>query len=622
MKLFYSLLLILYTGSINLLKGNDLQPKITPEELGYTDKASITYFEKIDDDYLGMVVIYEKDGYGYMADWVYNLKTKEARNTTYTNEKGQYSIQEYEYHTNISQHGLRYFLREGNWIYTIVSGYSNDDTGDYSTFLLGTHLRTGQQNARLLHEDCLGFVGFLQSAGKNFLIETEGCGKAFSLLTFDDSTWTEVWSVQDFGWESFINYETQRPFYHKEKIYLSAQDMLYVFNTANFKVDTIIGDTRDVGGMQDECVSVATQYFAHGDDVYIVYNDVKSLTFYVVTYALHIEGNTRIWKTDGTKNGTSFIRSIPKKEEFHGVLTNSKLFELDGRLLWLGDMDTTVQSEIYEVKGSDFAPLGKINFVNNNIANIVYNMPFRSSIPMFGSILPVRFEHKDILAFVEIVYNSESNSDASHYLNVVGIEGNQVKQYLENYPLNSTDNQWSYNEYRCWNVGEKLTVFRHGERKREDLPHHTTYLDFLVSNSYKDIDFEHYSPMVEGAWGRLSIVNIGDEVLFGASDEEGKNFIIWSWSDGVATQVINQLSDEQLHWTIYPNPTSQIFTLQSKEYISGNLTIIGSDGRIYQTFGLDGYQNQIDVSQLPNGMYIAVLYQEGMSVSSRKFIIR
>ncbi|MCO5230916.1 MAG: T9SS type A sorting domain-containing protein [Chitinophagales bacterium] len=633
MKLFCSLLLILYTGSVNLLKADDLQPKITPEELGYTGKASITYFEKIDDDYLGMVVIYEKDGHGYMADWVYHLKTKEARNTTYNNERGQYSIQENEYYTNISQHGLRYFLREENWIYTIVSGYSNDDIGNYSTFLLGTHLRTGQQNARLLHEDCLGFMGFLQSAGKNFLIETEGCGKAFNLLTFDDSTWTEVWSIQDFGWESFDNYETQRPFYHKEKIYLSAQDMLYVFNTANFKVDTIIGDTRDVGGVPDECTSeeteyqcnsVPTQYFAYGDNVYIVYNNiVRFAHVYLDHYALRAIGNTRIWKTNGTKNGTSIVQSIPPKENGYGILTSFKLFELDGRLLWLSDVDTTTaQLDIYEIKGEIFENLGKINFTEGNMG-VFYNKPFRSSIPLFNYISPIRFEHQDILTFVEILFDNASNT-SSHYLNVVGIEGNQVKQYLKNYPLNSTDNQWSYNEYMCWNVEDKLTVFRHRGRDSDTTDtglFYTSYLDFLISDSYKDISFETYSPMTEGAYGRLSIVNVGDEVLFGASDKEAKNFIIWSWKDGTITQVKNYLSNEQLDWTIFPNPTSHTLSIRSTENLSGHLSIIGSDGRVHQAMKMDGFQKQIDISQLPTGMYLAV-YQDGMYVSNRKFVIK
>ncbi|MCO5232570.1 MAG: T9SS type A sorting domain-containing protein [Chitinophagales bacterium] len=621
MKLFCSLLLIIYAGLVNLLKADDLQPKITPEELGYTDKAYIDYFEKIDDDYLGMVVIYVKDGYGYKADWVYNLKTKEARNTTYTNETGQYNIEVYEYHTNNSLHGLKYFLKEGNWIYTIVSGYSNDSNGNHTTFLLGTHLETGQQNARLLHEDCLGAVGFIQSAGKNFLIETEGCGKALSLLAFDDSTWNEVWSVQDFGWDSFINYETKRPFYHKDKIYLSAQDKLYVFNTSDYKTDTIIEDTRDIDGVKEGCVSVPTQYFAYGDDIYIVYNDVKSLTFYVITYGLNAEGNTRIWKTDGTKNGTTLIKKFTQKEGYHGILTNSKLFELDDRLLWLGDMDTTAQSEIYEVKGKDFESLGKINFVNNNISGIVYNMPFRSAIPMFGSISPVRFEHQDVLPYIVIVQNSDSSSDISHYLNVVGIEGNQVKQYLANYPIDPNESQWSYSEYRCWNVGEKLTVFRHHERPNEDLGGYTTHLDFLVSESYRNIDFERYNPLTEGAWGILSIINVENEVLFGATDKEGDNFIIWSWDGGKVTQVINQLSEEQLHWTIYPNPTSSTFTIQSKEHFSGHLIITGADGKAYQTLRIDGQQKKIDVSQLPNGIYVAI-YQEGSHAYTKRFIIQ
>ncbi|HUH74312.1 MAG TPA: T9SS type A sorting domain-containing protein [Chitinophagales bacterium] len=615
MKLF-SKLLLLFALLAGLTNANELQPKITPDELGYTDTAYITYFEQIDDNYLGLTVEYEKDGYSASADWVYNLKTKEAKNITYTDEQGrEFWIDTYEYHMN-PQHGLRYFQKEGGWIYTIVSSHD----GDGGNYLLATHLITGEQNIRLIRSGCPGFMGLLQAAEKNFIVETKNCREAFKLFAFDNSTLSEVWSVQDLGWESFTNYENQIPFYHKEKIYLSAHDKLYAFNTSNYKVDTIIEDTRDTDGVTEGCVSVPTQYFAHGDDVYIVYNDVSYFTL-VITYAMNAEGNTRIWKTDGTKSGTTLIKSLAKTERYQGVLTNSKLFSLDSRLLWLGDMDTTVQSEIYEVKGKDFEPLGKINFINNNIAGVFYNVPFRHAIPLFNTIQPVRFEHQDVLVYTEIVRNSESNSDVSSYLNVVGIEGNQVKQYLANYPIDPIGDQWSYREYRCWNIGERLTVFRHEERNSEDLSYHSTFLDFLVSDSYKDIDFEIYSPMVEGSWGLLSIINAGNEVLFGASDKEGKNFIIWSWDGAKTTSVKNYPSGKELDWTIYPNPTSHTFAIQSTEYLSGNLMIIGTDGKIHQTLRVDGHQKQIDVSKLPNGMYVAV-YQGNSYIDTQTFIIQ
>ena len=616
MKLF-GILLLLFALSAGLTNANELQPKIIPEELGYTDPAYIIYFEQIDDDYLGLTVEYEKDGHSASADWVYNLKTKEAKNITYTDEQGrEFWIDAYEYYMN-PQHGLRYFLKDGGWIYTVVRG----DNGAGDSYLLATDLKTGEQNIRLIRSNCSGFMGLMQATGKKFIVETNNCREAFKLFAFDDSTLTEVWLVQDFGWESFTNYENQKPFYHKGKIYLSAHDKLYVFNTSDYKTDIIIEDTRDADGVTEGCVSVPTQYFAHADDVYIVYNDVRSLPFHIVNYALNTEGNTRIWKTDGTKSGTALIKSLVKVEGYYGILTNSKLFSLDGRLLWLGDMDTTVQSKIYEVKGKDFELLGKINFISDKINGVSYNVPFGHAIPSFNTIQPVRFEHQDVLVYIEMVQNSESNSDVSSYLNVVGIEGNQVKQYLANYPIDPVGNQWSYREYRCWNIGEKLTVFRHEERNREDSDLHTTYLDFLVSDSYKDIDFENYSPMEEGAWGLLSIINVGNEVLFGASDLEGKSFIIWSWEGALVTDVQDHLSDKKLDWTIYPNPTSHTLTIQSAEYLSGYLIITGIDGRIHQTLRIDGHQKQIDVSKLPNGMYMAV-YQGNLHIDTQTFIIQ
>ena len=51
---------------------------LTPQNLGYTGTSSIVYFEKIDDEYLGLVVEVIEDGKYYYASWAYNIESKKA----------------------------------------------------------------------------------------------------------------------------------------------------------------------------------------------------------------------------------------------------------------------------------------------------------------------------------------------------------------------------------------------------------------------------------------------------------------------------------------------------------------------------------------------------------------
>lgn len=617
MKVSYAFLLSFFSY-IGILTAGAFELKISPTELGYTGSAYIVYFEQIDQEYLGLIVESFQDRHNIREAWVYHLKTKEATNITYTNNQGiVYRIEENDFYSAFSLYGIRHFLKDGDWVYSVVSCYGCDTLVERSSYLLGHHLVTKQQKLQFLRDDCLGFTGFIQSAGDKFIIETQSCDMPFRLLTFNDSTWAEVWSIQDFGWRAIINYETQIPFYHKGKIYLSAQDELYVFNTADYRVDTIIKDTRDTDGLIEGCTSLVTQYFVHDDEVYIVYRDINTFYYYVITIAMSAEGYTRIWKTDGTKAGTELVSRLPKTDELTGSLLGAKIFKLDNRLLWLGDVDTTHQSKIYEIKGSTFDLLGEMSYVDGPIAQVLFNTPHWYKIPLYNVIAPVSFAGRDVFAYIQRLY--QEAGDDSYYLSLIGLEGNQVKKYLENYSVipEATENYWKPYNIRVWNINESMVITRFGNKQKDSL--FLPYMDLLVSEGYRVINFDTISPGESSPGSLLYSIKLGEQLLFNYGENE--NLSIWSYGKKAATGLKKRLSESKLQLTIYPNPVSQSFKVLSSENLNGRMMIVGVDGRVHQTARVFGLQLQMDISNLPNGMYSLVYFDE-RSHSSVSFIVQ
>lgn len=617
MKVSYAFLLSFFSY-IGILTAGDFELKISPTELGYTDSAYIVYFEQIDQEYLGLIVESFQNGHNIREAWVYHLKTKDATNITYTNNQGiVHRIEENDFYSAFSSYGIRHFLKDGDWVYSVVSCYGCDTLVERSSYLLGHHLVTNQQKLQFLRGDCLGFTGFIQYAADKFIIETQSCDVPFRLLAFNDSSWAEVWSIQDFGWRTMINYETQMPFHHKGKIYLSAQDELYVFNTADYRVDTIINDTRDTDGLIEGCTSLVTQYFVHDDDVYIVYRDIATFYYYVVTIAMNAEGYTRIWKTDGTQKGTELVNRLPKTEELAGSLLSSKIFELDNRLLWLGDVDTTNQSRIYEIKGSTFDLLGEISYIDGPIAHVLYNTPYWYKIPLYNLITPVSFADQDIWAYIQRI--SPETGEDSYYLSLIGLEGNEIKKYLENYSVlpEETESYWKPYDIRVWNINESMVITRFGEKQKDSIS--LPYMDLLVNEGYKTINFDTISPGEISPGSLLYSIKLEEQLLFNYGENE--NLSIWSYGKKAATGLKKHLSENKLELTVYPNPVSQSFKVLSSENLSGRMMIVGVDGRVHQTAGAFGLQHQVDISNLQNGMY-SLVYFDDWSHSSVSFIVQ
>lgn len=90
-----------------------------------------------------------------------------------------------------------------------------------------------------------------------------------------------------------------------------------------------------------------------------------------------------------------------------------------------------------------------------------------------------------------------------------------------------------------------------------------------------------------------------------------------TWHVGVNEQLT--IGNEQL--SIYPNPAKDVLTLEAtrKDMV---LELLDMQGRAVLRQVMQTKRQNMDVSYLPAGVYVAVLRQEGVAVARRKVVIQ
>jgi hypothetical protein len=76
---------------------------------------------------------------------------------------------------------------------------------------------------------------------------------------------------------------------------------------------------------------------------------------------------------------------------------------------------------------------------------------------------------------------------------------------------------------------------------------------------------------------------------------------------------VTSVSEQELQLLLYPNPTQSI--LRFSESRVESIEIMGLDGKVYATFSQP--ENEIDISSLQNGIYIANIRVDGISYSQK-----
>ncbi len=76
---------------------------------------------------------------------------------------------------------------------------------------------------------------------------------------------------------------------------------------------------------------------------------------------------------------------------------------------------------------------------------------------------------------------------------------------------------------------------------------------------------------------------------------------------------------EEADWNLFPNPVSQVLSVQAKEFLGAELTIYDAIGKQLHTETITNERSNIDVSHLKDGVYfISILTEKGMQ--SKKFL--
>lgn len=100
------------------------------------------------------------------------------------------------------------------------------------------------------------------------------------------------------------------------------------------------------------------------------------------------------------------------------------------------------------------------------------------------------------------------------------------------------------------------------------------------------------------------------------ADEQGNNYQI-----GFKT---NQSELATTLYSLYPNPAHDHLTITHHlpDWEQATLVLYGTDGRAYHRIPLVGEGTyQLNTSQLPNGIYIATLEQDGLAIQRQQIVI-
>ncbi len=85
------------------------------------------------------------------------------------------------------------------------------------------------------------------------------------------------------------------------------------------------------------------------------------------------------------------------------------------------------------------------------------------------------------------------------------------------------------------------------------------------------------------------------------------------------TTGVNEL--EQVKFEVYPNPTKNNLVVETDVVKNTSLIIFDLTGRIFISVPLQAVKTSIDISDLPRGIYVAVLEQNGNRAARRKIVV-
>lgn len=423
--------------------------------------------------------------------------------------------------------------------------------------------------------------------------------------------------------------------YHNNKLIINQVDQIRAFDFETLQLDTLLElsympDSNDNYG--NFFTSMLYQVLVHDDDIYMVTKiggfsePTNEMLFFGYV------GEAEIYKTDGTKSGTKKLFSFPIREPLdpngysYGSTSlfpgTAKLISQDGHVYWLGFNADTTQIQVSKVVDDDLLPIGElpiqfsdnIPFVNNNFITHQYDNSTNTAeiFGLYGADRNYDDTTRNELYLwtikdeaVEFLMNKESLIDRMNYEYLAS--GLRLDAYVKFYPINKDSVLMIDSRYETIDPdlgtinGLKLFI------SLVDVSQQTiTILDSLTD--YYALDLSD------------SDAKDGDIFLSLNNSLTGANEI-WEFNlNRISTQQ-NQVKYSEALFSLYPNPATETITIQSEELMRGQLIIAGIDGKIHKTAPFNGCQQQMDVSSLPNGMYI-VMVKNGEKTGVKRLVIQ
>ncbi len=84
---------------------------------------------------------------------------------------------------------------------------------------------------------------------------------------------------------------------------------------------------------------------------------------------------------------------------------------------------------------------------------------------------------------------------------------------------------------------------------------------------------------------------------------------------------IEELAKQEISFSVYPNPSTGFFTIKTKDYSKPEYYVFSSNGSLLLSGKIDTEQTQLDLSNLPNGIYYIRLADATSVSKSKKLVI-
>lgn len=624
-KLIYCLTLLLLFSLKSVLA---LEPtiKFTSQDLGYSDSSAIGYFENIDDQYIGLFIGEIKNGASRSIALLYNLETKKSIELNYIDSNNvEYYYPSYPTYVTYSNKNLIHrFYKKENKIYTIVI---NDDIKEY---LLITDINS-LEKIILPIDACSDDIGFISTDQHTFITELNNCEAEFTLFEFTDSSAQKIWNLNLGQWKfSYpLIYQRYAPFVFKDKIFISNLNSLYAFDARSKQGEIIIDDINEYSlqNSDKQITTAPTQYFEFKDDFYFIYNDLSYSNFYLSTIITGKTGNTRIWKSDGTKSGTSLEKVINIPEDETQSFSNFQLFSLNDILYWIGEYNEEKGTAFYRFESPELIPIGDFKLNDNlfkNLSSMIFSIDYIYGIlKLYDNTSTIHWKDKEWLPNVNLYY-SESENINLYSLNLISIENDVLQIEQMEIPPTKKD-LFSVNEdvnvyftKVIQKSKDEIGIFVVGEVYNGEFESFNEFISFYVFGENNLIPSDSFFLRLDYS-GIFSTKQVNDEQLFIYGSPPYGLDAIWSFKLDVPTPIKTHFFEQKDLFKLFPNPSSQYITLQSAEFQKGQMMIVGMDGKVYQSFTFTGHQKNIEISQLSTGMYMTVFVGDGIT-STNTFV--